>query len=189
MPMQPLNRFAFKEWAAVCAALERGRQSLILRKGGIHEGRDGFRVQHGEFWLFPTRFHQDPGEVTADARPLLDDVQATGPPDGVIPISLYAVVQESLFIEDASVLPALRDLHVWSEATVSQRFHYRRPGLFLLPVRVYQRAEPYRIADRKGFAGCRSWVDLREELPTDGLEPVVSDAEFERRMASIRGAL
>lgn len=33
---------AFKEWDIVCKALEEGRQSLILRKGGIHEGREGF---------------------------------------------------------------------------------------------------------------------------------------------------
>ena len=36
--VQPSNRFAFKEWAAVCAALDSGRQTLILRKGGLHEG-------------------------------------------------------------------------------------------------------------------------------------------------------
>ena len=52
--MEPVNQIAFKEWAVVCAALASGQQSLILRKGGIHEGRDGFRVAHREFWLFPT---------------------------------------------------------------------------------------------------------------------------------------
>jgi len=56
--MLPSNAMAFKEWAVVCAALGSGQQSLILRKGGIHEGRGGFRVAHPEFWLFPTGFHQ-----------------------------------------------------------------------------------------------------------------------------------
>lgn len=186
MTMQAVNPMAFKEWAVVCAALEQGRQSLILRKGGIHEGREGFRVQHGEFWLFPTRFHQDPEEITDDARSLLDHVRETRPPEGIIPISLYAVVQQSIYVEDESILRALRDLHIWSEATVSQRFHYRQPGLFLLPVRVYRRAEPYEITDRKQFAGCRSWVDLRQELSTEGLEPVLSDAEFGQRMERVR---
>ena len=41
----------------MCKALEEGRQSLILRKGGIHEGREGFSFAHDEFVLFPTRFH------------------------------------------------------------------------------------------------------------------------------------
>ena len=35
-------------------ALGRGEQIIILRKGGIHEGRGGFQVDQPEFWLFPT---------------------------------------------------------------------------------------------------------------------------------------
>ena len=35
-----------------------GREQIILRKGGIHEGRGGFQVDQPEFWLFPTLFHQ-----------------------------------------------------------------------------------------------------------------------------------
>ncbi len=54
--MHPLCRTAFKEWAAVCAALSAGRQTVILRKGGIAEGPGGFQPEHGEFWLLPTRF-------------------------------------------------------------------------------------------------------------------------------------
>src|SRR5687767_15539791 len=48
----------FKEWTLVCKALGEGAQSLIIRKGGIAEGRAGFRFQHEEFLLFPTLFHE-----------------------------------------------------------------------------------------------------------------------------------
>jgi hypothetical protein len=41
---------AFKEWAVVCEALGSGRQSVILRKGGIAEGREGFAFLHREFF-------------------------------------------------------------------------------------------------------------------------------------------
>jgi hypothetical protein len=37
-----MESIAFKEWAIVCEALGRGGQSIILRKGGIAEGREGF---------------------------------------------------------------------------------------------------------------------------------------------------
>jgi hypothetical protein len=47
----------FKEWQVVCDALASGRQSIILRKGGIHEGREGFSFGEELFYLFPTRFH------------------------------------------------------------------------------------------------------------------------------------
>jgi len=48
---------AFKEWQVVCDALATGRQCIILRKGGIHEGRQGFSFAEEAFFLFPTRFH------------------------------------------------------------------------------------------------------------------------------------
>src|SRR5687768_11757609 len=41
-----LMRTAFKEWAIIVDALARGDQILILRKGGISEGREGFQIDH-----------------------------------------------------------------------------------------------------------------------------------------------
>ncbi len=38
-------RIAFKEWAVIVDALGRGDQILILRKGGISEGRGGFQIE------------------------------------------------------------------------------------------------------------------------------------------------
>lgn len=187
--MQSANRFAFKEWAVVCAALARGRQSLIVRKGGIHEGRDGFRVEHREFWLFPTRFHQQPDEIVPDARPLLDQVAADQPPVGTIRISHYAAVAEVIRIEDESLLPRLTGLHVLSGETVHDRFHYRQPGLFVLPVRVYRREHAIELPDAKHFAGCRSWVDFPEAFPTAGLEPVLADAAFDAELERIRASV
>ena len=49
---------AFKEWAIVCDALGKGQQSIIFRKGGIHEGKRGLQFKHDQFFLFPTRFHE-----------------------------------------------------------------------------------------------------------------------------------
>jgi len=47
-----MESVGFKEWALVCEALGRGEQTIILRKGGIAEGRGGFAFQHSEFFLF-----------------------------------------------------------------------------------------------------------------------------------------
>ena len=44
-----MESVGFKEWALVCAALGSGAQTLILRKGGIAEGRAGFAFKHPEF--------------------------------------------------------------------------------------------------------------------------------------------
>ena len=53
-----MESVGFKEWALVCEALGRGEQTVLLRKGGIAEGRAGFGFRHSEFFLFPTFFHE-----------------------------------------------------------------------------------------------------------------------------------
>src|ERR1043166_7654497 len=68
-----MESVGFKEWAIVCGALGRGRQSVILRKGGIAEGRDGFSFKHSEFFLFPTWFHEQPQKVRCESLPLPEE--------------------------------------------------------------------------------------------------------------------
>ena len=186
--MQPENRFAFKEWAVVCAALASGRQTLILRKGGIHEGREGFRIEHREFWLFPTGFHQQRDEIVSEAWPLLDDLQSRGELSGH-ELDLYAVVEDVQQVLDRSALARLSGRHVWSESTIEQRFHYRTPGLFTLTVRVYRRPTTFEIADSPHFAGCKSWVDWPKALPTSALRPVLDDSTFDFRRREIQQLL
>lgn len=187
--MLAVNRFALKEWAAVCAALAQGRQSILLRKGGIEETGDGFRVEHDEFWLYPTRFHQSPDELTPDSSGLLDDSLVQAPPEGVVRLRLYAVVDEVFRLGDAEQLGALDGMHVLSPATILKRFEYRRPGLNVLLVRIYHRVEPFEIAESPHFAGCKSWVDLRNKLPTSGLSAVLSDSDFNEVAATVQSSL
>ena len=186
--MQPESRIAFKEWAVVCAALASGRQTLILRKGGIHEGREGFRVEHREFWLFPTGFHQKHDDVVSEVWPLLDEVQSRGQPSE-IKLSLYAVVEEVHHILDRAALVGLSGQHIWSEATVEQRFDYRTPGLFALVVRVFRQPTPFSMVDSPHFAGCKSWVELTSMLPTSNLQPVLDDKTFGHQQNKIQQLL
>lgn len=183
------NNMAFKEWAAICAALGEGRQSLIVRKGGIHEGRDGFRVAHGEFWLFPTYVHEAATGLEPDARGLLERVEAARPADGTLHLAQYAVVTDVVEVHDEALLASLAGQHVWSPQTISEWFHYKRPGLFVLAVRMFARSRAHAIPDSPHFAGCRSWVDLPVELATADLVPVLTEKEFERCRQRLRVAL
>src|ERR1700740_3298907 len=75
-------RTAFKEWAIIVDALGRGEQIVILRKGGISEGRGGFKVEQPRFLLFPTLFHQQRESVTAPAQARYDEIApGFAPPD------------------------------------------------------------------------------------------------------------
>src|SRR5215467_7786046 len=75
-----LPRHAFKEWAIVCDSIARGETSLIFRKGGIAEGRDGFHFKFSRFFLFPTFFH----EQIESTRLKLDGVRQSHPDSVVI---------------------------------------------------------------------------------------------------------
>ena len=187
--MLPANRFAFKEWASVCVALAEGRQSVIFRKGGIHERQGKFTVDHAECWLFPTKFHQDPAELSDNARDLVSRSQALTPPTDTIQIQHYIEVTDIVVLQDESRLPFLSGLHVWSEQTLLQRFHYRQPGLFALLVRVFTQPTPITLPDSPHFAGCRSWVDFPDELSTSSLEPVLSEADAKKQWSDLRMAL
>jgi hypothetical protein len=187
-PQLTTNAIAFKEWAVVCEALARGRQTLILRKGGIHEGRAGFRVSHQEFWLLPTHFHAGAEALTPEAADLF------APPaehyrDGQFRISHYAVVSEVLELTSEVDALALEGLHLWSAATVRERFHYKRPGLFGLIVRIFTAPQAAAIDDTPKIAGCRSWVELPAPLPTTSLTPALDDEQFAAQVAAIKQRL
>jgi hypothetical protein len=187
--MNAQNKIAFKEWAVVCAALGSGRQSIILRKGGIDEGRDGFRVEHNEFWLLPTRFHQDPSQLAPDAQPLWQETQRAQPASGTFSVDLYAVVQSVFELQNESDVERLAGLHILSAETIQQRFHYRHPGLFILSVRMYRIPAAYEVADSPHIAGCKSWVELPAPLSTTGAAPVLDDAAHAQELQRIHQLL
>jgi hypothetical protein len=171
---------AFKEWALICEALGSGRQSVILRKGGIAEGRAGFAFQHEEFFLFPTWFHEQLSRTTLPPEtpvpPALDEE---------IEITYAATVEWTRLVTDLSVVHRLRDLHVWGDAIVEERFHYdEKPGLHVAFVRIFRLEPPCRLAMEKKYGGCRSWVEL-PDFDDCALVSVISDEEHARRRAEL----
>ena len=183
--MLPSNNIAFKEWAVVCAALNSGRQTIIVRKGGIDEGQEGFRVKHREFWLLPTRFHQDASHLKPEAQPLWDEVQSRPRPTGKFLIDQYAVVEAVFEIHNATELDRLAGEHILSAETIHQRFDYRHPGLFVLPVRTYRIPSPHEVPDSPYIAGCKSWVELPQPLSTAGASHVLENDTFSQRLMRV----
>lgn len=151
---------AFKEWAVICEALAAGRQSVILRKGGIAESGGVFRPEHSEFLLYPTFFHEHRVGVKPEFLPLLDHAEANRPEPGTIRFTHFVRVTDVKHITDLDAALALDSLHAWTPEVVKQRFHYRTPGLFALTVSVFKLAEPQVRVERPEYAGCKTWVEL-----------------------------
>ncbi len=188
--MLATNPVALKEWAIVDQYVGSGRQVLLLRKGGIHEQRGGFEMEHREFFLFPTYVHQKAEDLVPGARAEFEAVVAAAPTDRTVTLRHYAVVDEVVTVTSLEPLRALADQHILSWPAVEGRFRYRnRPGLHALLLRAYRLPHPATIVNRAAYDGCVSWVELEERLPTAGCVPVLDDAGYARRAEAIRRVL
>ena len=132
---------AFKEWAIVVDALGRGEQILILRKGGISEGRGGFKIEHREFLLFPTLFHQQRGSVLPAAQQRFDDIAAGWTDPSSACIEFFARVVEWKRLESVEAAERLRNQHIWRDKVIAERFDWgREKRIHALAVRVFRLA-------------------------------------------------
>src|ERR1043166_5425358 len=100
-------RIAFKEWAIVADALATGRQIIILRKGGISEGPGGFKIEHPEFLLFPTLFHQQRESVIPQAQQRYDQIQPAFPAPGTLRLECFCRVAEWRRLDDLAAAKRL----------------------------------------------------------------------------------
>jgi hypothetical protein len=181
---------AFKEWAVICQALGEGRQSLVLRKGGIAEEEGRFRPENEQFLLYPTHFHeQHRTGIKPDLLPMLDAAEPQQRDAGRICLTHFAAVSQIWHVEELDKALALNDLHGWTAEEVVKRFRYRTPGLYVLAVRVHRLAESARIVERPEYAGCKTWVHLDAPTSTDGEVPVLSDERFTAVLGKITQAL
>lgn len=188
--LSPRTNAALKEWAIVCRALADGRQTLLIRKGGIEEIKDGFQVTHRDFWLFPTYVHQKAAALVPAIHAEFEEVQETQPPGDAVPFQLYATVEHVVKAMDLDRLRTLEGHHILSWDCIASRFHYRnKPGVHVMAIRVYRRPTVITLKNTPRYDGCVSWVELDEALDTEGCTPVLSDAEFNARLADIRARL
>jgi hypothetical protein len=180
---------ALKEWAVICRALETGRQTVLLRKGGIAEGAGGFRAEYDRFWLYPTQFHQGAAQLRPEFAPLLADVGQLQTADGKIVLRSFATVERVSYLTSLDQALALSGLHGWTDDVVRQRFEYKRPGLYLFVLRVFRSSLPAEIVETATMAGCKSWVNLPEPLPLGELQPALTDEAFQAAHREIQARL
>jgi hypothetical protein len=177
---------ALKEWSAAVHALLDGRQTVLLRKGGIGEKR--FEVAAHEFLLFPTVAHSHADRVRPEHRDLLDDAAADSTDEHLL-VRAAAKVVAALPVERPDGLAAIADLHIWTAESVrTDRLDFRpKHKLAVLIVQAMPLMEPVRVARTPEFAGCTSWVQLPVHATLAA--PVHDDAALARVAARVRSAV
>src|SRR5260370_19013939 len=186
VPQPPRLALALKEWDVVVAALEQGRQAILVRRGGLDDPGQRFSApRSGPFWLYPTLFHERGVFLKPEHRELLvpgmhraprQVAVAAGRPEGhprpvsAGMVSLGAVAEVVEVVEAASLerLRALEERTVSTDRYLTLRFKQRQlsDGASLRPVVAVLRvsALPVRVEvpDLPEYGGCRSWVELRD---------------------------
>ena len=195
----PRVTLALKEWHAACEAMRCGRQTVLLRKGGIADDAraSSFEIRSTkEFALFPTNFHVDAALLAREEAAALAAGAAPDMKNGEsVTLALAARVTGAWIIDGARGLEALRALknyHCWSDALQQTRLAYKpQMGLTILELRAYEAASYDHAtleADLERYGGCKSWIDIDPWTPTT-LRACVSDEDFAERGARLRADL
>jgi hypothetical protein len=185
-----MEMIGFKEWTLICEALGHGEQSIILRKGGIAEGREGFRFKHPAFFLFPTLFHEQVSKLRLPPETPLP----LGLPEDSIVIRYWAEVQWTADLHTWESVERLEPFHLWRNEVLRERFAYDpkdgKQGISLAFLRVHRLETPWEIPQHPRYGGCRSWVDLPQFEGTvrDPVLPHASNEELDQKIrATIQG--
>lgn len=177
---------ALKEWSAAVHALLDGRQTVLLRKGGIGEKR--FEVAAERFVLFPTVAHSHAERVRREHRDLLAPAAADSDDDHVV-VRAGAKVVAAVAVSHPGGLPKIEPMHIWTDESVrGDRLDFRpKHRLTVLVVQAFALREPVRLARTPDYAGCTSWVDL--PITPQWGEPVHDDAALAAVAERVRRAV
>ena len=182
------NISALKEWAVVCKTLAAGEQIMLLRKGGIMEYKQGFKIPHKEFLLYPTFEHQSKYSIKKKYEEIFE-MKPIRENENII--SLFAKVHSVIEITDEEILNRLQNYHIWTKEYIESRMKYNpKKPMSLLLLRVYKLNKPLIIDIKDEWSGCKSWISLKsEKILYDNKElmkPVVSDLIFNKLVNEIK---
>lgn len=150
---------ALKEWSAAVHALLDGRQTVLLRKGGIHEKR--FEVAASRFLLFPTVAHSHSERVRPEHRELLARGAADSTDEELV-VRAGARIVAAIAVQRPEALEEIAALHIWTaESVQTDRLDFRpKHRLTVLVVSAAPLLEPVRLPRTPDYRGCSSWVQL-----------------------------
>ncbi|OAN37454.1 DUF1802 family protein [Mycolicibacterium iranicum] len=181
---------ALKEWGAAVHALLDGRQTVLLRKGGIHEKRFEVAadVAQKRFLLFPTVAHSHAERVRPEHRALLEAAAPDSTEDAVV-LRAGARVVAAIAVEHPEGLEEIAPLHIWTAQSVQEdRLDFRpRHRLTVLVVSAAPLTTPVRLERTPAYRGCSSWVSLPVH-PTWGA-PVHDEAALHEIARQVRDSV
>jgi hypothetical protein len=180
---------ALKEWSVAVNSLESGQTIMLLRKGGIHEQGGRFTVAQEQVLLYPTYEHQQSFMLKAEYADLVYPVTSGWHPE-TIRIGSWAEITDILPVADESIVSKLLPFHIWNEYFISDRLKWKaRQPLYILLLRTYKLPQVQYIPYLPEYGGCKSWIDLDQQVRLEGSQAVLSDDVYGELVDKIRGII
>jgi hypothetical protein len=158
----------FKELASVCAAIDSGKQALLLRKAGLRESTAESGFKASSFFLLPTHYHD----------------KEKGSPGVGFDVALRVEVIRAGDLRDWSIIEKLAPLTAYDPKTLREHFDSRDEKLLHFALVKAFRLQPiWHLPSAPELSGCRSWFELPAP-PVDTKEsPVKAEAVLKATQA------
>ena len=171
-----------------CGGCARTGPPVTHSPGRIREGKGGFSVDYDSFLLFPTGFHQQGASVIGDEQATAARVMGTLSADTIGSPTGQRLTHGS------KSSPSNRQRNLESPYLVT--------GCHPEPIRLG--AQPRDLCphspclsttrarsdcDARKLRGCKSWIEVAQDISVDGSKAVLSDAAFSKERQAIESAL
>ena len=181
---------ALKEWAVTLRAFDRGEQILLLRKGGIREEGKNFQALYPEFLVYPTYEHQQGDLLKEPYHRDLRWALSQDREEDTITFSHWAQIEEVIELTEQEKVDTLSPHYIWTQDYAQKRLHWKpRHPLSMMLLRLYRMEEPRAVPYMAAYGGCKSWVELSQDVPLGRLTPVLTDQEFLNKVSQLKEAL
>ncbi len=188
-------KYALKEWNTTIEALGNGKLIAIWRKSYIEDTPNiktpfkSFNVEQNQFILFPINTHQSLDKIKPEWWSL-DSEKVIPNRDNQVKVSYWAEVQESIELQNFEQLLSIsNELINTNENLISSwDSHPDHKGKVLL-LRVYKLSDPILIPFSQDYAGHKSWIELKIDIPKIGSTAVLPFKEFNAKVRFIKALI
>ncbi|MXY46773.1 MAG: DUF1802 family protein, partial [Chloroflexi bacterium] len=102
----------------------------------------------------------------------------------------WCEVTDKFEVSEQTALDEIAPYHIWTSDYANKRLRWRpKQPLTIALLRMYALEQPQALPVLGEYGGCKSWVDLAEDVHLGDMTPVLSDDAYEAQAQVIRAAL
>lgn len=188
-------KYALKEWSTTIEALGKGEIVAVWRKGGIDDipsiktSYESFNIEQNQFVLFPTYSHQNASKIKKDYWTLFD-LSSKQNKDNQVKIKYWAEVLETIDIKNSEELLSISSELINSDEHLksSWSLYPDHSGKVLL-LRVHTLSDTILIPNQPEYAGCKSWIELKVDVPKSNSKPVLAFKDYSKKARLLKAYL